>query len=230
LLVIPFLLIFSMIVFCVLFFMTVFVPRLGAPLVINMVLFLLLMYIWTTLLGAAQAWMVHEVAQGKDATVGSGLRRAFANIGDVIAFAVVMMLINMIAGSLRKRGLAGRIAGGFLEFVAGIAGKLVLPAMIVTERSFMQAVQQLRHSIRAIPEIATYEIGIRPLMNLVTLIGFGIAFLLFFAGATLAGFAFFGIWILAVMIFSILINQIYYTLLYLTLIERRKVPGLKLHR
>jgi hypothetical protein len=230
LLAIPILLVLSSVVLCIAFFAMFFAPRVGGAFVANIVVFLFIMYAWTTFLGAAQSWMVHEVAQGKDTTVRSGFGRALKNIGDVLAFAVVMLLIGAIAGRLRQKGALGQIAGGFLETIAGIAGKLVLPAMIITERSFVQAVQQLRHAIRAIPEIATYEIGIRPLTGLVVWIGLGFAALLLFTAGLIAAVAFFVLWILAVVILSIQINQIYYTLLYLTLIEKKRVPGLRIVR
>lgn len=230
LLVVPVILVLSVLVLCFGFFAMFFVPALGGAFIFNIVIFLFVVYAWTTFLGAAQAWMVHEVAQGKDATVLSGFGRAVRNIGDILIFAAVMLVIGAIAGRLRQKGGLGHWAGGLLETVAGIAGKLVLPAMIVTERNFIEAVRQLRHALKVIPEIATYEIGIRPLTSLVLWLGIGLSVLLFFSAGFIAGITLLVLWLLAVIVISIQVNQIYYTLLYLTLIEKKHIKGLRLHR
>jgi hypothetical protein len=195
---------------------------------LSVFLFFLVAEIVTVFLGAVQSWMVYEVAQNKDTTVASGFARALRNLPDIFAYAVVFFLISLLAGALRKRGRLGEIAAGFIETFAGIVGKLVLPAMIVTERSFGEAVAQMKHSTRAVPEILTYEIGIRPLTVLATILGvlLSIAFGLSFG--FLVGIAFFVIFIIALILLSILIDTTYYTLLYLTLIERKHIPGLKL--
>ena len=135
------------------------------------------MYLWTTFLGSAQSWMVHEVAQGKDTTLASGIKRALKEIPDILLFALATLLITIIVGSLRKRGTLGNLAGDFISLVTGIAGKLVLPAMIITERSFIDSIKQLGQAIKAIPEIAAFEIGIRPLTTLLIFISIGLAFL-----------------------------------------------------
>lgn len=194
------------------------------------VLFFIGMQFWMTFLSSAQAWMVYEVAQGRDTTLWSGLKRAFVNILDIVLFSIVVMLIKVLTGKLRQKGGAGRLAGGFLDMITGIAGKLVLPAMIVTDRSFFAAIKQLKDALPLIPEIAAFEIGIQPITGLVTFIGIIFSVLLGLAFGVLTGVAFLFLIILVVIIFSTLINQIYYTLLYLTLIEGKKVPGLKLTR
>ena len=231
LLAVPILLIFSTLAFCLLFFLALFAPKsLSIAFYANLIIFVFAMYLWSTFLGAAQSWMVHEVAQGKDAKLLSGLKRAMKNILDIFAFAFIMLLINILLGSLRKRGTLGEMAAGFMSLITGIAGKLVLPAMIVTERNFLQSVKQLGESIRTIPEIATFEVGIRPLTSLAVFVSIGISILFGLGLGLLTGIILFVILLLAIIVFSILINQIYYTLLYLALIENKKVPGLKLTR
>ena len=196
----------------------------------NMIIFLFLIYIWTTFLGSAQSWMVHEVAQGKDTTFASGIKRALKEIPDILLFALATLIISIIVGSLRKRGTLGNLAGNFISLVTGIAGKLVLPAMIITERNFIDSIKQLGQAIKAIPEIAVFEIGIRPLTSLLMFISIGLAFLFGISLSPIIGVILFLILFIVIIIFSILINQIYYTLLYLTLIEKKKIPGLKLKR
>ena len=239
LLAVPLLLTFTSALFCVLFFLALEVgdPQVAFAFYANVIIFLFVMHIWTTFLGAAQSWMVHEVAQGKDTTLLSGLKRALKNIGDVLLFALVMLLISllvaMLRGKRRELGPIGHAASGLawlIEMVAGIAGKLVLPAMIITDRNFIQSVKQLQEAIKRIPEIATFEIGIRPLTSLATMLSLGIAVLFGMAFGLFVGIILFALLAIAIHIFSTLINQIYYTLLYLTLIEGKKVPGLKLKK
>lgn len=191
------------------------------------ILFVLFAQTWMTFLGAMQSWMVHEVAERKDATVLSGFKRALHNWKDIIAYAVVFLIISIILGALRKRGRAGELAAGFFGALAGIAGKLILPAMIITNKTFGEAVNQLKHSIKAVPEIATYEIGIRPIAFLAVLLGALLTYLLAQLSGTLA-FIFIIAYIIFLILASVFINNTFYTLLYISLIEKKNVPGLNL--
>src|SRR3989344_6613366 len=188
LLIIPFLLIFSVVFFCILFVWLIYSPSiLSFVLLFNAIIFIFIMYLWTTFLSAAQSWMVHEVAQDKDATLISGFKRSIKNIFDIILFAIVKLLIGLVVGSLRRKyGRVGHTAGGFIELITGIAGKLVIPAMIITERSFIESVKQLGQAIKVIPEIATFEIGIRPLTGLLTGISLGFLAIYFLTGSIIA--------------------------------------------
>lgn len=191
------------------------------------ILYVLFAQTWLTFLGSMQSWMVHETAQHKDATLASGFRRAAKNWKDIIAYAVVFLIISTIIGAIRRRGQAGRIAGGFLDAFAGIIGKLVLPAMIVSERNFGEAITQLKEAKQAIPEILSYEIGIRPLIFLAVIASAIIAYLLGQASVTMA--VVFAIVMIVFLILAVtFVNNTYYTLLYLTLIEKKHVRGLHL--
>jgi hypothetical protein len=195
---------------------------------VSAIIFLLIAQTWSTFLGAMQSWMVHEVAQGKDTTVASGFKRALHNIKDIIAFAVVFLVVSILINALRKKGRMGQFAAGWLDTLAGIVGKLVLPAMIVTERNFGEAVAQLKHSVKAIPEIATFEVGIRPLTTLAVFIGI-LAGFLFYVTFGLVFTIIYGImFFVALILLTLFINNTYYTLLYLTLIEKKHVKGLHL--
>ena len=199
----------------------------------NYIVFILLavlFYFWIIFLEAAQTWMVYEVLQGKDTTLKSGLKRAINNIGDLIAFVSVMLLIRIFSSWLRNKGRIGEYAGNFIDYISGIAGKLVLPAMIVTEKNFKEAAEQLKHSIKAIPEIATYEIGIRPLTTLAFFAGLFLSFLLGISLGFFVGIIVFFIAMLFTILLSVYINNSYYTILYLTLIEKKKVKGLNLFK
>ncbi len=201
-----------------------------------LILFLFISYLWSVFLGSAQAWMVYEVAQGRDATLASGAQRALQNIKDILAFAVVATIVDVIIEALRGKQpttnygaeqIARNTAASFLGLGSRIMKKLVLPAMIVSERNFGEAVKQLREGIRAIPEIGAYEIGMRPLNIIYTFLYFGLAYAvgMYLHLVTIAGLIFI-IGFISQVILNIVIDQTYYTLLYLTIIEKKKVKGL----
>ncbi len=195
---------------------------------VSCIVFLLFAQIWSTFLGAMQSWMVHEVAQGKDTTVLSGFRRALHNIKDVLAYAIVFLIVSILISVIRKQGRIGQFAAGWLETFAGIIGKLILPAMIITERSFGDAVGQLKHSVKAIPEIATFEIGIRPLTTLAIFLGVLAGFLFYVTFGLIFTIIYGIIFVVSLILLTLFINNTYYTLLYLTLIEKKHVKGLHL--
>ncbi len=198
------------------------------------IIILFFFYCWITFLGAAQSWMVYEVAQGKDTTFFSGVKRAVANILDIIFFSVAMVVIRMITAALRGRGRSrsptgiprpgiGDLAGSIIDKVAGVAGKLILPAMIVTDKSFGEAVRDINSALKALPEVVIFEVGIGPLTTVALMIGIGIAWVLTKIGAIYVAIGLGLVWIVLIIMFSILINQVYYTLLYLKLVERKKI-------
>jgi len=195
-----------------------------------MILTLFVISLWGTFIAAAQSWMVHEVLQGKDTTVGSGVSRALHNAKDIFYYTVVMSIITLVSSYFRSKGRLGEALGGTMSYLAGIIGKLVIPAMIVTERSFGEAVAQLKQSVRAFPEIATYEIGIRPLTHLALFLVFIISFFVVSPfGLIAVGITLF-ILLIVVILLALYVNTTYYTVLYLTIIEKKRVSGLDVYR
>ena len=205
-----------------------FVYKLESNYIFN-IIFLFIMYFVMVFLAAAQSWMIYEVFKGKNTTIGSGFNRALKNFGDIFAFVITIILIRIFSSWLRGKGRAGEFAGGFINYLTRLAGKLVLPAMIITERNFKESVSQLKDSIKAIPEIATYEIGIRSLTGLVFFISIIISFLFGSAFGFIIGLVLFIILICLMILLSVYVNVTYYTLLYLTLIEKKKIKELKLY-
>lgn len=203
-----------------------------------MAVLLFVMLFISAFFNAAFCWMVHEVALGKDTTVGSGMKRAKDNLKDILLFSLAMLAIKLITGALRGKRNPGfdltSVARGWLasaiEVATGIAAKLVVPAMIITDRSFLDSVKQLRQSIKALPEIGVYEIGIKPLMGLLMGIVLLVTVLAVFAvPGVLPFFIIIDVLLLVALgIFISLLDKVYYTLVYLTLIEGKKIPGLHL--
>lgn len=228
LIVIPILMIFSSLILFGIFGFLMYYYKLSSNYILFFA-FLFILYFVMTFLAAAQSWMVYEVLKGKNATTISGFKRAFGNIGDILVFVFSVVFIKMLSSWLRGKGRAGQMAGSLIDYLTGLAGKLVLPAMIITERNFKESVVQLKDSLKAVPEIATYEIGIRPLMTLVFFIGLLLALMLGSSLGIFVGFIFFLILLSLMILISVYINETYYTTLYLTLIEKKKIKGLDLY-
>jgi len=218
--------------FIILFFTLKAGNLIGMKLVAPLILYGLLTYFITTFLGSIQCWMVYEVAHDINTTFMSGFKRAMHNLTDILWYAIVSLLINMLISSLRSQrksifGVIMRLIADAIGIVTGIAAKIVLPAMIVTDRTFKESLLQLKESTKAIPEIATYEIGIRPLMTLLWIVAIVIAVIvgtLYLPAGIILGV----ILAIMLMLFSIFINNTYYTLLYLTLIEKKHIKGINL--
>ncbi len=191
-------------------------------------IFLFVLYLIMVFLSSAQSWMVYEVLKGKNTNVKSGFKRAIQNFGDILAFVFIIVLIRIFSSWLRGKGRVGEATGGIIDYISGIAGKLVLPAMIITEKNFKESVMQLKDSIKAIPEIATYEIGIRPLITVAVFIGIILALIFMFSFGLFIGLILFLIWICLIILISVYVNETYYTILYLALIEKKKIKNLKL--
>ncbi len=202
-------------------------------------LFFFVMSFVNTFFGAAHSWMVYEVVNGKDATLGSGLKRAFANLWDVFLFALAMMVIKLISAALRGQKKEGLDVGyyvrsfiaGWVETISTILGKLVLPAMIVTERSFAEAVVDLKSSVKKWPEVLTFEFGVNTVMGFITfLIVIPLVILAVLTFPSVLGFVFVSLIVLTLIASNILssfINATYYTLLYIALVEGKKIKGSK---
>jgi len=228
---IPFLSFGSAILIFLIFFLGALTINGNVALYVGIVLFFMALYASSTFFSAALVWMIYEVAKGKDATIKSGVKRALENMSDIIAYAVVSLLIAGFASKLREKGgIVGNMAAGFVEMVSGIAGKLVLPAMIITERNFTDSVKQLYHSVKAIPEIATYEIGVRPILTLTWFAAIFIAIIFGFTFGFPVGIILLIIMIMFISVTFSIVDRVYYTLLYLTLIEKQKIKGIKLAR
>jgi len=182
-------------------------------------------------LGAMQCWMVHEVARGKDTTIASGFLRSLKETPDIIVYSIVFLVLSCIPRK-KNGGMGALVYNIFAEILSvfiTIAGKLILPAMVITERTFWQSAKQLKQAMKAWPEILIFEVGVRPLMGMLFGIGFIITLFTFFISPIIA-IVFFVFLILVEILLSVFINNTYYTLLYISLIEKKKVKGLKLPR
>ena len=150
----------------------------------------------------------------------------------------IKVLTSIIRGKRREGfDIAGAVRHAFanlIERVAGILGKLVLPAMIVTNKTFKEAVEDLQRAVKTWPEIISFELGIGPLTGIVSFALFCIIGLVsVFVGSLnlISGIIFFVLalflLIVAMTILSTTINMTFYTLLYLALVEKKKFKNAK---
>ena len=193
------------------------------------ILFLLIVNIIAVFFAAIQSWMVYEVAVGKDATLSSGAKRAFNNLFDIVLFVIASLVVGSVLRAVREKGgVFGEIASGVVGVFVGIAQKLIVPAMIIGERNFWESVKYLGKAVKALPEIAVYEIGMGPLFFAAFLLNIAIAFLVAMIFGFLTGVIMFVVILVLMIYLYSLIDQIYYTLLYIAVLEKKKVKGLKL--
>jgi hypothetical protein len=217
-----------------------FVPdrAIGLSMYLIFALYLFCSLFVNVFLGAAQCWMVYEVTLGKDTTVWSGLKRAWKNLADIIWFSIVMFILKILTSKRGGRGIGSvltTIFGGLIETLVRLAGKLVLPAMIVTERTFKEAVLDLQRSSKVWPEMLAFEAGAGPLFSFVGFFGFLIIlfvfFLLYATGISLmlSIFIAVGLLVMQTALLSIarnFVDSTFHTLLYLALVEKKKIPEL----
>lgn len=207
--------------------------------IIILALFFFIMSFANTFFGAAHSWMVYEVTQGKDTTLSNGLRRALHNFFDIFLFALATMLVRIATNFLRGNKKEGFDAGyiirnmlaNWIDTLTTVLGKLVLPAMIITEKTFTESVTDLKQSVHTWPEILAFEVGVQPLVNLATgIISFIFLIFTILTLPTLFGWFFLTILILTLLAGSVLksfVNATYYTLLYIALVQKKKITGVK---
>lgn len=232
LLIVPILMIIFNSIFLLIFFSFFIIKSKVIVLIISFsLIYAILIYFINSFFSAIQSWMVYEVAQNKDATFVSGLKRALKEIPDIIAYSITAIIISMIVSNIKgKAGTIGEVAGSFISFITSIAGKLVMPAMIITERNFVESIKQLRKAVKRWPEILLFEIGIGPLNWIIIIINLVIFIPLAVFISPIVGITTFLIIFVIQIIFSLVINQVYYSILYIALIERKKVSGIDIKK
>ncbi|MBI4139618.1 hypothetical protein HY483_01510 [Candidatus Woesearchaeota archaeon] len=199
--------------------------------------FFFVMSLVNTFFGAVHSWMVFEVVKGEDTTFKNGLRRASQNIKDIIFFSLSMMAIRLVTFYMRGRKKEGLDIGfyirstfaGWIDTLATILGKLVLPAMIITEMSFTEAVADLKRASKTWPEILTFEIGVQPIVNMITtIITIPLILLTIISFPSIISWIFITLIIMTILTGSVLksfLNATYYALLYIALIEGKKMKN-----
>jgi hypothetical protein len=177
--------------------------------------------------------MIDVHIKGGEPSLGDGARDAAKNFLAITFLALISTVIEMFAKAARSNdSLVGKILAGIVEAIWTVVAFLLLPAIIIEDASFGQAMRRVRdiHKNNLLL-IGIGEVGVRlvtGLISFVVILGiFGIVYVAF---TTLTGIAallvalLVGGTLFSVLIaFNIYLRMAYYTCLYLWAAETEKV-------
>lgn len=173
--------------------------------------------------------MIDVHLKGGTPTLGEGARDAAKNFPAIVVLSLISTVVNAIASAARdNESIVGRIIAGIIEAVWTTLALLLLPAIIIEDAGFGQAMRRVRaiHKDNLLL-IGVGEVGVRAVINLIgfawMLLTFGVVYLSFtaFSGTTALVLAFtLGGTLLALFsAFSTYLRMAYYTCLYLWAVE-----------
>lgn len=173
--------------------------------------------------------MIDVHLKGGTPTLGEGARDAAKNFPAIVVLSLISTIVNAIASAARDNdSIVGRIIAGIIEAVWTTLALLLLPAIIIEDAGFGQAMRRVRaiHKDNLLL-IGVGEVGVRAVLNLIgfawMLLTFGVVYLSFtaFSGTTALVLAFtLGGTLLALFsAFSTYLRMAYYTCLYLWAVE-----------
>jgi len=173
--------------------------------------------------------MIDVHLKGGTPTLGEGARDAAKNFPAIVVLSLISTVVNAIASAARDNdSIVGRIIAGIIEAVWTTLALLLLPAIIIEDAGFGQAMRRVRaiHKDNLLL-IGVGEVGVRAVLNLIgfawMLLTFGVVYLSFtaFSGTTALVLAFtLGGTLLALFsAFSTYLRMAYYTCLYLWAVE-----------
>lgn len=173
--------------------------------------------------------MIDVHLKGGTPTLGEGARDAAKNFPAIVVLSLISTVVNAIASAARdNESIVGRIIAGIIEAVWTTLALLLLPAIIIEDAGFGQAMRRVRaiHKDNLLL-IGVGEVGVRAVINLIgfawMLLTFGVVYLSFtaFSGTTALVLAVtLGGTLLALFsAFSTYLRMAYYTCLYLWAVE-----------
>ena len=173
--------------------------------------------------------MIDVHLKGGTPTLGEGARDAAKNFPAIVVLSLISTVVNAIASAARdNKSIVGRIIAGIIEAVWTTLALLLLPAIIIEDAGFGQAMRRVRAIHKGnLLLIGVGEVGVRAVLNLIgfawMLLTFGVVYLSFtaFSGTTALVLAFtLGGTLLALFsAFSTYLRMAYYTCLYLWAVE-----------
>jgi len=187
----------------------------------------------STFLGAAHSWMTYEVYSKGETTFLRGIKKAFKEIVDVLLFSFASFFIYSFGSFLsRRKGYGGRFVGSVAADVveAGweVVGKFIIPAMIVKEQTFFQALRDVKLLVKNMPQSLVGAFAFDYIANIleyfVVVLSFTIGFFAFsiskniFSSAIIGG-TLFVLFSILIIIFKIFIKNTYFTVMYLKIKE-----------
>ncbi len=203
---------------------------------------LFLGYLFSALFSAALSWMVFEVYHGKNATLSSGMNRAFKKFGSLMTFAIVNFIVSMIVAKLRDnenesfiKAILKNIFAGLLEKGWDIAGSFMLPAIALTDKNFVGAAKEVPMLFKHLPETLVggfafdMVVGWIYLLDAIVALAFGFAFFMInpFVGIVV-GVSIFLLLAIATHVLYDFCKSTYFTMMYIELHpELKKKEALK---
>jgi len=175
--------------------------------------------------------MIDVHLKGGTPSLAEGARDAGKNFLAITFLAVISTIVEMIAKAARgKDNLVGKILASIIEAVWTMAAFLLLPAIIIEDASFGQAMRRCRDLHKGnLLLIGIGEVGVRAVTMVIGFLAMLVIFGVIYAAAGIGGTA--GL-ILAVLVggtlfalfaaFNIYLRMAYYTCLYLWAVEVEK--------
>lgn len=177
--------------------------------------------------------MIDVHLKGGTPSLGEGARDAGKNFLAITFLAVISTIVEMIAKAARgsDKNIAGKIIAGIIEAVWTMAAFLLLPAIIIEDASFGQAMRRCRDLHKGnLLLIGIGEVGVRAVTFIIGFFAMLIIFGVIYLAASIGGTA--GL-VIAILVggtlfamfaaFNIYLRMAYYTCLYLWAVEVEKV-------
>jgi hypothetical protein len=169
--------------------------------------------------------MIDVHLKGGTPSVGDGVKDAGKNFLAIVFLALVSTVIEMFARAARNNeSIVGRIIAGIVEAIWTVLAFLLLPAIIIEDASFGQAMKRVRALHKGhMMLIGIGEVGVRLVTNLIGFIWwlaiFAVVYFSFTAFSTttalVISFVVGGTMFALFAAFSVYVRMAYYTCLYL---------------
>jgi hypothetical protein len=178
--------------------------------------------------------MIDVHIKGGQPSVGAGVKDAGKNFVAILFLSLISTIIEMFARAARNNdSTVGKIIAGIVESIWTVVAFLLLPAIIIEDASFGQAMRRVRDLHKGnLLLIGIGEVGVRLVTNL---IAFFVIFLIFgviyasiavLGGGTagvIVAFVLGGSMLAILAAFNIFLRMAYYTCLYVWAAEVEKV-------
>lgn len=179
--------------------------------------------------------MIDVHLKGGKPSVGDGARDAGKNIVAIIFLALVSTVIEMAAKAARKNtSIVGKILAGIVEAIWTVVSFLLLPAIIIEDAPFGQAMRRVRdlHK-RNLLLVGIGEVGVRAVTFVIGLVWYALIIGVIYGAfhtmsvrpALVVTFLVGGTMFALFAAFNIYLRMAYYTCLYLWAVEVEQAGG-----
>jgi hypothetical protein len=169
--------------------------------------------------------MIDVHLKGGTPSIADGIKDAGKNSIAIMFLAIISTIINMISSAARdNKSIVGSIIAGIIEAIWTTLSFLLLPAIIIEDAGFGQAMRRVRELHKGnMMLIGIGEVGVRAVTGLIGLLWMLLAFGVLYVGfasiggtaGAIVGISGFGILLSLFAAFSTYIRMAYYTCLYL---------------